>query len=202
MTAMESEPDLIREAIAGDRAALARILLAHYDELHHHIELRISRELQGVLRADDVLQQTFVKAAQGIRVFQIRHDRAFRGWLKTIADNLVRDAEKRRRRERRGRPGGSSERRSRLRQLMCGNTSPSGRAAREEAARGIRAAMDRLSPEQQDVLRRRYFQNQTLEEIAVALGRSKDGIRGLCFRARKNLRAAMGRTSLYFSSGK
>ncbi|MFO7903089.1 MAG: RNA polymerase sigma factor [Planctomycetota bacterium] len=198
---MESEPDLIREAIAGDRAALARILLAHYDELHRHIELRISRELQGVLRADDVLQQTFVKAAQGISAFQIRHEGAFRGWLKTIADNLVRDAEKRRRRERRVEPGRSSERRSRLRQLMCGNTSPSGRAAQEEAARGMRAAMDRLSREQQDVLRRRYFQNQTLEEISAALGRSKDGVRGLCFRARKNLRAAMGRTSLYFSSG-
>ena len=53
------------------------------------------------MRADDVLQQTFVRAAQAIGTFEPRHADAFRGWLRTIADNLVRDAEKRRRRERR-----------------------------------------------------------------------------------------------------
>ena len=198
----ESKSNLVRAARAGDRAALAQILLAHYDELFRHINVRISRELQGVLRAEDVLQQTFVKATQAITTFELRHERAFLGWLKTIADNLVRDAQKRRHRERRDRREAGSDAPSPLKGVMCGDTSPSRRAAQGEVVRGMKAAMNRLPDEQRDVLQRRYLGNQSLEEIATALGRSKDGIRGVCFRARKNLRAVMGRTSLYFSSGK
>ncbi len=101
MSTVENESQLIDEAIAGDRASLAQLLLLHYDSLLRHVAGRISRELQGLLRAEDILQQCFVRAANSIGSFENRHAGAFRGWLRTIADNLLRDAEKRRRRERR-----------------------------------------------------------------------------------------------------
>ena len=101
MSGPDSELSLIERAVAGDRVALSQLLLLHFNALHQHVESRISHRLQGLMRADDVLQQTFVRAAQAIGTFELRHAGAFRGWLRTIADNLVRDAEKRRRRERR-----------------------------------------------------------------------------------------------------
>ena len=105
MSVVESESQLIRQAIAGGHAALTQLLLIHYDALYRHVDMRISPDLQGLIRADDILQHTFVRAARAITTFECRHENAFRGWLKTIADNLLRDAEKRRRRERRERPG-------------------------------------------------------------------------------------------------
>ena len=199
MSAVESESHLIDEAIEGDRASLAQLLLLHYDALYRHIDTRISHDLQGLLRADDVLQQTFVRAAHAITAFEPRHENAFRGWLKTIADNLVRDAEKRRRRERREGPGVDNAYAPPLNRLLGAHTSPSRRAAHGESVRNMKLAMAELSPDQQDVLQRRYFEGQTLDQIAEETGRSKDGVRGLCFRARQNLRAVMGRSSLYFS---
>ena len=200
MSAVDSESELVRRAIAGDRTSLSQLLLIHYDELHRHIESRISPNLQGLVRADDLLQQTFVRAAQAIGSFEYRHDDALRGWLRTIADNLLRDAEKRRRRERRELPAGDSAAEPALNRLIGAHTSPSRRVQRWESIHSMKMAMTQLSTDQQDILRRRYLQGHSLDQIAAATGRTKDAVRGLCFRARKNLRAVMGRSSLYFSS--
>ena len=73
MSGAESELSLIDRAVAGDRVALSQLLLLHFDVLHQHVESRISHRLQGLMRADDILQQTFVRAAQAISTFEPRH---------------------------------------------------------------------------------------------------------------------------------
>jgi RNA polymerase sigma-70 factor, ECF subfamily len=207
MSGVESESALISRAVAGDRVALSQLLLLYFDELHQHVESRISHRLQGLVRADDILQQTFVRAAQAVGTFEPRHADAFRGWLRTIADNLVRDAEKRRRRERRfpaflwrvagGEPPGTTP--GVVEQLPGSMTSPSRRFARSEAVRAMQAALAGLPEDQREVLRRRYLLGQSFDQIAAATGRTRDAVRGLCYRARQNVRAVMGRSSLYFT---
>ena len=149
MSAGDSEPDLIGEAIAGDRASLAQLFLMHYDTLQRHIDVRISHELQGLIRAEDVLQQTFMRAARAITTFELRHEGAFRSWLMTIADNLVRDAEKRRRRERREGSGADSAISSRLNRLVGAHASPSRNVAYGENIQNMKLAMAHLPGDQQ-----------------------------------------------------
>lgn len=207
MSGTDSESSLVSRAAAGDRAALSQLLLLHFDDLHQHVESRISPRLQGLMRADDILQQTFLRAAQAIGTFELRHADAFRGWLRTIADNLVRDAEKRRRRERRfpafprqvagGDARGSTP--EAMDQLPGSMTSPSGRVQRQEAVHHLQAALAGLPEDQREVLRRRYLLGQSLDEIAHATGRTRGAVRGLCFRGRQNVRTVMGQSSLYFS---
>jgi len=204
-----SQPDsnLIERATGGDRVALSQLLLLHYDALYQHVESRISDDLQGLMRADDVLQQTFVRAAQAVGTFHVQQAGSFRGWLWTIADNLLRDAEKRRRRERRFTaffwrgtgsdvPAGAA---GAIDQMPDSLTSPSRRAQASEAVRRMQAALAELPEDQRDVLRRRYLWGQSIDQIAAGTGRTRDAVRGLCYRARQNVRAAMGRSSLYFT---
>ncbi len=66
MSGADAESSLVSRAVAGDRAALSQLLLLHFDDLHQHVESRISPRLQGLMRADDILQQTFLRAAQAI----------------------------------------------------------------------------------------------------------------------------------------
>jgi RNA polymerase sigma-70 factor, ECF subfamily len=202
-----AESDLVRLAVAGDRAALSELLLAHYDGLRRHIAARVSGESERWIVADDVLHQTLVRAAQAIRTYQPRHEGAFRAWLRTIAENLVRDAQKRRRRERLA-PDGDGPPRSpaassswaALVERIAGNGStPSIGGQRRENARRLRTALASLPDQQREVVERYYLENQSMEQIAESLGVTKDSIRGLCYRAKKNLRALMGRSSLYFS---
>ncbi len=198
-----SESDLVHQAVAGDRASLSQLLLIHYDSLRRHIAARITKELQGVLRPDDVLQQTFVRVAQSIGSFQLRHKRAFRGWLETIAENIVKDAAKRRHRERRAihRPSANDDSSvfAVIERVAADCTTPGRRVQRGESIRRMRAAIATLPDDQREVVERYYMQGQSYEQIANATGRSKDAIRGVCYRARKNLRDMMGRSSLYFS---
>ncbi len=185
MSVVESESELVRRAVAGDRASLSQLLLLCYDDLHRHVELRISQNLQSLMRADDILQQTFVRAAQAIQSFEYRHDGALRGWLRTIADNLLRDAEKRRRRERRELMDGASGLEPAVNRVVGPHTSPSRRVQRWESIDAMKTAMIRLPLDQQEILRRRYLYGESLGQIAAATGRTKDAVRGLCFRAQE-----------------
>ena len=208
MSERRDESDLLRQVAAGDHAALSGLLLVHYDSLRRHIDRRIAGDLQGSATADDILHQTVVRAAQGIRGYQARGVRAFRAWLKTIADNLIKDAQRRRRRERRAAeqggpfaPRGAGSSWGALAERIVGDaTTPSVAGQRNENIRRLRAALACLPPDQRDILERYYLRDQSLEEIAEALGATKDSIRGICYRARKKLRELMGRSSLYFSA--
>jgi RNA polymerase sigma-70 factor (ECF subfamily) len=180
------------------------LLLLHYDDLNRHVSSRISKNLQGLVRADDILQMTFVRAAHAITSFRQQHDGAFRGWLRTIANNLVRDAEKRRRRERRlpALPKNLIGPRSSVAMLdgmIAAQTTPGRKVQRRENVRRLQAALAGLPDDQREVVQRRYLRGQTLEQIAEATGRTKGAVRSICYRARKNLRNRMGRSSLYFS---
>lgn len=208
MSCVDSESELIDRAISGDRAALSQLLLLHYDALNQHVSARIPRQLQGLLRTDDVLQQTFVRAAQAINTFETRHPGAFRGWLRTIAENLVRDALRRRQRERRlsGQQDHMPENRDHsaaplLDRVAAANTTPSRQVQNRESISRLRDAMQGLPEQQRDIVQRRYLQGQSLEQIANATGLTKNAVRGVCYRARKTLRTMMGRSSLYFSKG-
>jgi RNA polymerase sigma factor (sigma-70 family) len=206
MSADGAQQELIAQAAAGDRAALAQLLLNAYEPLQRHLASAISPELQALVRQEDVLQQVFVRAAQAIGRFQYHHPGSLLGWLTTIADNLIRDAERRRRRERRagetrlpGRGAASSSFGLLLDRLVTDSTTPGGRVQRWEHVRRLRGAIASLPEEQREVIERHYLRDQSYEQIGEAMGRSKDAVRGLSYRARQNLRDLMGRSSLYFS---
>ncbi len=197
------ESDLLLQAVSGDRASLSQVLLLHYDSLQSHIAGRISGDLRRLVDADDVLHQTFVRAAQGIGRFRPRHKGAFRAWLNTIADNLVRDIAKRKRRERRvadqQRPGQDGSWAALVERIAGDGTSPSVGTQRSENARRLRVALAALPDAYREVIERYYLQDQSLAQIAEAMGGTKGSIRAMCYRARKRLRELMGQSSLYFS---
>lgn len=203
----DEESVLIQQAVRGDRAALAQLLFEHHDTLKRHIGRRIASGPSGVILPDDVLQQTFIRAARGIATFE-GSAVGFRAWLKTIATNLVLDANKRHRRERRAPsqkqlPATLSDDGSFAQMVdrLAGDvTPPVGRVERRESILRMRTAIANLSPEHREVIQRYYLLDQSLQEIAAAMGRTKDAIRGLCYRARKDLREIMGGSSLFFSN--
>lgn len=197
------ELDLLDRAVKGDRASLSQLLLLHYDGLRRHIAMRLRGELARLVIADDILHQTMVRASQAIGRYQPRHEGAFRAWLQTISDNLIKDAQKRRRRERRvGQekiPGENGSWAAVVERIAGDGTTASVRGQRRENADRLLAALASLPDDQRDMVERYYLKEQSLDEIAESLGCSKGAVRASCYRARKQLRELMGRSSLYFS---
>ena len=78
-------------------------------------------------------------------------------------------------------------------------STPSIKTQRHDNARRLRSALAALPDEYRQVVERYYLQDQSLDEIAKAMGATKGSVRAMCYRARKQLRELMGRSSMYFS---
>lgn len=206
MSQSDSEAQLIAQAVQGDRGAAAKLFLAHYQPLQSHIQAELSGLRLATVGADDVLQQTFARASQALASFRSEAAGSFRAWLKTIATNLIKDAQRKRRVERRAPldPAGESQRIEQpaadgWNSLAAEITSPSGGAQRRERAQRLLAALVKLPRDQRDVIERYYLHNQSWSQISSETGKSLSALRGICYRGRTTLRELLGGSSLYFS---
>ena len=203
MALNNSEEHLVRQSIAGDKVALGQLLLSYYDRLERHVVYQIPQDLRALVQSQDILQQTCVRAFSAIGAFQLTPKSSFYGWLRTIADNLVKDAAKHRRRERRAstpsEPSTNSQSYADLfARMALSSTTPSRTAVTRESVRCLQLALASLPQEYREVIRLRYLEGRSIEEIAATMGRSTNAIRGLCYRAKEKLHDALGRSSAYF----
>lgn len=194
-------------AAGGDRVALERLLLAHYDELEQRIRPKLPQRLQSTQAVEDILQQTFLQAFRDIRRFEPRAGASFGDWIGRIAEHRLLDAIKEHDRQKRGgdmhRVEGSphdSVLAPILDWIAADDPHPSSAAARGEALQALQVALAGLEPDQRDAIRMRLLEGLSLEETAAKLGRSPDAVRGLVHRGKLKLRDAMGRASQWLSA--
>lgn len=202
------ELDCVRKAVGGDRAALERLLLAHYDALARHVAGALPAALQSVVGVDDILQQTFVDAFRGVGDFQPRDDKPFVAWLKVIANHRLTDAIKAHGRKKRGggrqatrtpRDGQHSSYVDLLEMLSTDRRSPSQSVAAHEAIQAVQIAVAGLPLEQREAIRLRYLEGKSLDETASAMQRTQNAIRGLLHRAKQSLKEMLGNSSQWYS---
>lgn len=175
------EADLVRAAQGGDPAAFAEIV--------RHFQRPIYRIAWGLTRspsdADDLAQETFVRAYQAIGRF--RAGEPLYPWLSRIAVNLAYSLFRRRRR----RPETSIEPLVEAGRQWAADDDPLENAARSERHARLAAAFDELSPEHQAVLTLRVVEDLSYEEIAQALGVPPGTVMSRLSRARAELRSRL-----------
>jgi len=202
-----NEPALAMFAAQGDRLALERLLLAHYDEIARRIQPKLPARLQSTQAVEDILQQTFMQAFRDIGRFQPQAGATFGDWLARIAENRLLDAIKQHDRQKRGgdlvrveaNPNDSCL--LPLLEWIAGDDPhPSSQAARAEALHALNVAIAGLEPDQRDAIRLRLIEGLSLEETAERMQRTTAAVRGLVHRGKQNLRDAMGRASQWISA--
>jgi RNA polymerase sigma-70 factor, ECF subfamily len=204
-----ADPERISQAAAGSRPALERLLLDHYTPLAQHLQPRIPVSLQSVLSVEDVLQETFSQVFQDMHAFTPTTEKSFGTWLKAIAENRLRDAIKANKRKKRGgghkrvellpRPNqdtvaGLSE------MLSAGPSTPSQALARKEAVCATQVAIAALPDDYREAVRLRFLEGRSVDGVAAEMHRSPGAVRGIIDRAKRAMRATLGRASRYFSS--
>jgi RNA polymerase sigma-70 factor (ECF subfamily) len=202
------ESALTAAAVAGDRVALERLLLAHYDELARRIDARLPLRLQSTQAVEDILQLTFFQAFRDIEHFQLRPDANFGDWLARIADNRLCDAIRQHDRPKHGgdlqRVGDSPREDSRILSLWdwiaADETSPLSAAMRGEALQALQVALAALPDDQRMAIQLQHLEGKSVEEAAAALGRTPGAIRGLVHRGKLELVVALGRASQWLKS--
>jgi len=164
----------VRELVArgqqGDRDALEELYLIHFDRIYSYLHVSVGNRHD----AEDLTTQTFLKMLEKIGSFKWQ-SAPFSAWLFRIAHNLAMDHFRARRRwqpeEEVPEPPGEEEPSAELVAMQT--------IGRESMLKLI----DRLSPEQQQVLTLKFVFNLPNAEVATILDKTEGAIKSLQHRA-------------------
>ena len=164
-----------------DAAEFVPLLLTHQARLYGFIRTLVAERNQ----ADEILQQTNAVLLRKAEEFE--PDTHFVAWAFRIAYFEVMRERKKEQRER----------------LMFDDELVASLAAAAEAAderfverrRFLQECLEKLSPRQRDVVRRRYLSGSGLAQLAEEQGISLNALKQLLFRAREGLRACINAKS-------
>ena len=175
------EAGLIRAAQSGDDDAFGRIV-RHYQRAIHRVAYGLVRNAGD---ADDLAQETFVRAWQAIGRFRVGEP--LYPWLARIAMNQAMSLFRRRKR----RPETPLEPLLEAGRQWGGGEDPAAQAADRDRAAHLEAALAELSHEHQSVLVLRAVEGLSYEEIADVLGVPAGTVMSRLSRARAELRARL-----------
>jgi RNA polymerase sigma-70 factor (ECF subfamily) len=191
---------LIERARQGDNAARADLLDRHRDRLRRMVRVYLDRRLAARLDPSDVIQEALTEAARKLPEYLREPPLPFYPWLRRIAwERLVKIHRRHL----------NAAVRDATREVPCGlglpdesawdlagrlvatGTSPINRLVRDEMRARVRAALDRLSERDREVLVMRYLEQLSTKEIAEALGATEGAVKVRHLRALERLRGLL-----------
>ena len=172
---------LVAAAMDGDDEALAALLRRIGPDVQSRLSL--SRRWQSLLDLDDVMQVSYLEAYLRIGRLEQPTARAFEAWLRSIAENNLRDGVRelsRRKRPESGRRVGIRGRQESMADLFTAvlvtTTTPSRSVSREEERRFLEESLERLPRSYREVIDLYEIQGHPAEEVGRAIGKSAGAV--------------------------
>lgn len=192
---------LVRRAQGGDDAAFTDLYARHADRVRRSVALRLgSGPRSGAHDLDDLVQETFLYAFEGIkagRFQELPSDGGFRNWLATIAVNKIRDRARSQKALKRG-AGRERLMRDAFRSTYGdpGLASPLARPSQivqgHEFEAQLATALQQLDDKHRQILDLRDHCEMSYDEIATEMGYKKAAtMRSLYKRAKARLKAQL-----------
>lgn len=170
-----SDRVLLNNYLSGDRSAISELIERHSQRVRSYIGMMVKDDDV----ADDIFQETFIKAVKVIDEGRYTDSGKFLSWVLRIAHNRVLDYF---RREKSSRQLNESEAGyDVLGTLRFAEPNAEDRLVHSEIEESVRQLIDLLPEEQQEVVRLRYYSKLSFAEIAeqtevsinTALGRMR-----------------------------
>jgi RNA polymerase sigma-70 factor (ECF subfamily) len=160
---VESTSSLIDRTKSGDRKAVDILFERYLPRLRRWASGRLPRWARDMTDTHDLVQETLLQTFRNIEGFERRGELALQAYLRQAVSNRVRDELRRHAR----RPG--------METLASGHAdegvSPLDAAIGSEAAERYEAALERLKPEERELIVARVEMGYTYQELADAVGK-------------------------------
>lgn len=168
---------LVKRASRGDEDAAAHLFDEYYPRVYRYAAARLGAGPS----AEDAASETFAKVVRELGRFKWR-GAGFEGWLFRIARNVIVDMQRRGGRET---PVAETIEPSQTSQEGL----PESAVTSVESAAELRELLDRLPPDQREVLLLRFGAGLDTHETGRAMDKNANAIRQLQLRALRNVRA-------------
>jgi RNA polymerase sigma-70 factor, ECF subfamily len=181
----ESDRHAVTEVVNGDGNAFQSLVERH-SKYVFHVAYRLTGSSQD---AEDVVQETFLKAYRQLSRFEARAD--FRTWLHRIAVNCAIDYI----RARRSREIGQDI--ADLEDAAAANPSPGAQPLPDRMAMSaqiderVREALEGLTRMERAAFMLRHVEGRPIREVAAALGLKTEAAKNSIFRAVRKMRARL-----------
>lgn len=154
------------------------------------VHYKMSAELRSKIEVDDILQEVFLAAAQGLNRFEYQTPGSFMSWLSRIADHQIADAARHENREKRraeellrfrseSNPGGPEP---------VDSQTPSRVFAQNENLQLLLDKLDALPVHYREVILLAKFEGLTTAEISGRLDKSRENVALLLHRGLKRFK--------------
>ena len=155
---------LVTLYLEGNNSAFDILLNRHQDRLFNYIYFLVrSREV-----AEDIFQETFVKAITTLQQGRYQNDGKFAAWITRIAHNLVIDQFRVERNE--NAISNDEAEFDLLNDAKLSEGTIENRMVNEQVLKDVRALIDELPDCQREVVFMRYYQDLSFKEIADMTG--------------------------------
>ena len=170
-----SDRALLNNYLSGDRSAISELIERHSQRVRNYIGMMVKDDDI----ADDIFQETFIKAVQVIDEGRYVDSGKFLSWVLRIAHNRVLDYF---RREKASKQVNESEAGyDMIGTMRFSEPTAEDNLVQSEVEQSVRNLIDQLPEEQQEVVRLRYYSKLSFQEIAeqtdvsinTALGRMR-----------------------------
>jgi RNA polymerase sigma-70 factor (ECF subfamily) len=158
--------------------------------------LQFDPGLRSIVDPSDVVQQTLLKAQAGREQFRGQSEGELLAWLRTILARVLTDLARKHGPRLRGHEfaleAAIEDSSLRLERWLAGeDTSPSGRAIRQEETVRLAQALAGLPDDQRTALELKHFHELPVAEISRTMGKSPSAVAGLLYRGLRALRTAL-----------
>ena len=170
---------ILARARAGDQDAF-RLLVDGHARQAFNLAYRLTRDERD---AEDVVQESFVRAFRGLDGFEARAN--FGTWLHRIVANCATDLLRARRR------GDGAADEETVAEMPAGAPSPERLARSSEIRRRVDASMATLTAQERVAFALRHYDGCSIEEIGRTLRIQNSAAKHAVFRAVRKVRAAL-----------
>jgi len=151
--------DLVQRANAGEQEALDALCARYLPRLQRWAHGRVPPAARSALQTHDLVQDTLIKVLERLPSFEPRHEGAFQGYVRTALWNRIREIA--RQYQRKGAPNPLDS------EIAGHDHSPLDLAIGQETLDRYEAALDRLRPEEKDLIIARIEMGLPHAEIAA-----------------------------------
>lgn len=199
MTEQSQAAEWIAAAKRGDQFALAKLLTLCGPQLRGRLLEQGPPAIRARYGVDDILQETYADILCHIEDFRGEDLSSFQSWAGVILEHTLRDIQRAAHAGMRdvdrevvlSAGSGSSSYWNLLDHLHASVGTPSHYARTQEAVAALESCIATLREAQREVIRLRFYEDRTLDEVATQLGISKAAAAALTLRALHALRIAL-----------